>query len=197
MRRRTLVCLMGPAAAGKSTLAKELERRHPESFARVPVDYFFSPRPGGVPFDQYFAQPLEYDWAAVDAALASTGPRRTTPDCDFDQFTWRSPTGGRPIRRAPIYLLDGMRPHPGCSFLVVLELDATTQHRRLVERDLRWGTRVADRCQHLAMTYAAGLRELPRPPDLRLSGTDTLATNAHAVHQALRDRYFLDDTASV
>ena len=33
MRRRTLVCLMGPAAAGKSTLAKELERRHDELVA--------------------------------------------------------------------------------------------------------------------------------------------------------------------
>lgn len=73
---------MAPAGAGKSTLAKELAGRNPELFARVPVDYFFVPRPKEMRLDQYLAQPLEYDWSALDEALASTGPSRTTPDCD-------------------------------------------------------------------------------------------------------------------
>lgn len=59
-----IVCLMGPAGSGKSTLAKELERVRPELFARVPVDYFFEPRPEGKSMADYLARPFAYDWAA-------------------------------------------------------------------------------------------------------------------------------------
>lgn len=176
---------MGPSAAGKSTLAKSLQSMHPERFARVPVDFFFVPRPAEMTVSQYLAAPFTYDWDAVDRALARTGSGRRTPDCDFEQLTWRSEGGGLPIGVAPVYLLDGMRPHPRCEFLVMLDLDQREQRRRLVERDARWGSRVADRESHLASTFEAGCAELPREPDLHLSATAAVEANAATLVDAL------------
>ncbi|GAB3757606.1 hypothetical protein [Microlunatus parietis] len=164
-----IICLMGPAGSGKSTLAKELERVRPERFARVPVDYFFVPRPATESMADYLARPFGYDWPAVDRALAATGPERSTPDCDFTAMRRRAPYGGLPIGPGPVAVLDGMRPHPRCDRLVLLELEPAEQCRRLVDRDRRWGTEVADRQDHLAATFRHGLAERPRDPDLRLS----------------------------
>lgn len=182
-----IVCLLGPSAAGKSTLAKELERRYPERFARVPVDYFFVARPEGMPVAQFLSHPLGYDWDAVDRALSAHGRRRTTPDCDFERFVRRSDAGGLAISDAPVYVLDGMRPHPRCDFLVMLDLDASVQRQRLAERDIRWGTRVASRTAQLTSTFKAGLAQLPRQPDLRLQATATVDANAQRVIEALAD----------
>lgn len=190
MDRRVIVCLMGPAASGKSTLAKFLEAQQPERFARVPVDYFFVPRAADRTPADYFATPLAYDWAALDRALCTpVGERRTTPDCDFERFVRRSRFGGLPINEAPVYLLDGMRPHPRCDVLVMFDLDDSEQRRRLVERDARWGTTVADRHEHLAATFAAGCAELPTAPCVRLTATDDLEQNAMRVIDALTTPY--------
>lgn len=170
---------MGPAGSGKSTLAKELERARPERFARVPVDYFFVPRPAGESMADYLARPFAYDWAAVDRALAATGPERSTPDCDFTAMHRRAPYGGLPIGPGPVAVLDGMRPHPRCVRLVLLDLDPDEQRRRLVDRDRRWRTDVAERHDHLAATFRQGLAERPRDPDLRLAAgqpVDTMIT---------------------
>lgn len=165
---------MGPAGSGKSTLAKRLQGARPELFARVPVDYFFVPRADGTSMSEFLAQPFGYDWAAVDRALTEVGDRRSTPDCDFDTMRWRSPYGGLPIATAPIAVLDGMRPHPQCDRVVLLELEPDEQRRRLIDRDRRWGTRVAERGDHLAATFGQGCAELPRPPDLRLNAADPI-----------------------
>lgn len=184
-----ILCLMGPSASGKSTLAKLLQARNPERFARVPVDYFFVPRAHDQTPAEYFALPLIYDWAAVDRALcAPAGERRSTPDFDFERFVWRSEVGGLPISEASVYLLDGMRPHPRCDFLVTLDLDDREQRRRLIDRDVRWGATVADRHENLAATFEAGCAELPRTPDLRLLATDDAEENATRVVDALTER---------
>jgi chloramphenicol 3-O-phosphotransferase len=66
-----IVCLLGRSGAGKSTLAKRLQELCPESFARVPVDFFFVPRPVGVGIADYLSQPIAYDTRgrAVHAGL--------------------------------------------------------------------------------------------------------------------------------
>ncbi|MFC7621946.1 hypothetical protein [Microlunatus sp. GCM10028923] len=176
-----IICLMGPAGSGKSTLAKELQRVRPDRFARVPVDYFFVPRPAGESMADYLARPFGYDWNAVDRALAATGPERSTPDCDFPAMLRRAPYGGLPIAPAPVAVLDGMRPHPRCDRLVLLDLEPEEQRRRLADRDRRWGTAVADRHDHLAATFRQGLAELPRDPDLRLGGTEAVDTKITAL----------------
>jgi energy-coupling factor transporter ATP-binding protein EcfA2 len=171
-------CVMGPSGSGKSTLAKRLQAVRPDLFARVPVDYFFVPRESGTPVPDYLARPFAYDWAVLDQALSAEGEPRSTPDCDFETMQWRSPHGGLPIATAPILVLDGMRPHPRCDRLVLLELDPTEQRRRLLDRDRRWGTNVADRDDHLAATFRQGCAEAPRPPDLRLDAAAPLESNA-------------------
>lgn len=172
---------MGPAASGKSTLAKRLQESRPDLFARVPVDFFFSPRGETTSMDTYLSKPFDYDWDAVDRVLSATGAERSTPDCDFTAFRWRSPYGGLPVVSAPVMVLDGMRPHPRCDLLIMLDLARDAQTARLQERDRRWGTAVADRRTHLDLTFAQGCAELPREPDLRLDATDPLETNLEAI----------------
>lgn len=183
-----IICLIGPSAAGKSTIAKRLQSLHPERFARVPVDFFFVPRPPQVSMPDYLSAPFAYDWDAVDQTLNEVGTRRSTPDCDFDQLVWRSERGGLPIAEAPAYVLDGMRPHPRCDYLVMLDLDPAVQRQRLIARDLRWGTQVAERSSHLAATFEAGCAELPRKPDLRLSAAAEVEHNANKIISALESR---------
>jgi thymidylate kinase len=181
--RGMLLCLLGPAGSGKSTTAKFLEKHHPQLFARVPVDFFFLPRSADESVGDYLARPFEYDWQQVDNALSADGTGRSTPDCDFTTFDRKADHGGMPITNAPVYVLDGMRPHPRCGILVLLQLDATTQTRRLQDRDVRWGTTVATRTEHLRRTYDAGRAELPRKPDLTLPATDPIEHNAEQIRK--------------
>ncbi|WP_157683633.1 nucleoside/nucleotide kinase family protein [Microlunatus soli] len=173
--------MMGPSGAGKSTLAKRLEESRPDLFARVPVDFFFVPRGDEVSVAEYLSAAFGYDWDAVDRVLTCSGEERSTPDCDFESFRWRAPYGGLPVAEAPVLVLDGMRPHPRCDLLIMLELDSVTQTERLTARDRRWGTAVADRRAHLAATFSQGCRELPREPDLRLDAAATVEDNLGAI----------------
>lgn len=176
---------MGPSAAGKSTLAKHLESAFPERFARVPVDFFFIPRPAGQPLPAFLNEPLAYDWPLLDRALGQHGSERTTPTCDFEQMRRRSATGGLPIGEAPVYVLDGMRPHPACDVVMMLELDRSEQIRRLNDRDERWKTAVANRKAHLEATFRAGCAELVEEPTLRLQASGPLEQNAAQIIAAL------------
>lgn len=177
---------MGPAASGKSTLAKRLQEIHPKVFARVPVDFFFVPRAETTSMDDYLSRPFSYDWDAVDRVLTATGADRSTPDCDFSTFRWRAPAGGLPVASAPVMVLDGMRPHPRCELLIMLELDPDTQAERLQERDKRWGTTVAGRRAHLDATFTQGCAELPRNPDLRLDARAPIETTLETISERVR-----------
>ena len=92
---------------------------------------------------------------------------------------------GLPITDAPTLALDGMRPHPRCDLLILLDLDTTTQRERLIARDRRWNTSVAERTEHLASTFAAGMAELPRDPDLVVPATDPIDRNVDAIVRLL------------
>jgi hypothetical protein len=67
----------------------------------------------------------------------------------------------------------------------MLGLDRHEQRRRLVERDARWGSRVADREANLESTFEAGCAELPREPDLHLSAATAAEANAATLAEAL------------
>lgn len=182
-----LVCVMGAAGSGKSTMAKRLETLRPELIARVPADFFFIPRPPDQSIEGYLAAPFSYDWAGIDRAVTAAGAERSSPDCDFTTFRRRSPHGGLPIGQGPVLVLDGMRPHPRCDLLVLLQIDAETQQQRLIDRNRQWGAAVATRTEHLAATFKTGITEMPRDPDLVLSATDPMEHNDAAVLQLIRD----------
>ena len=187
--RSLRVCLTGPSCAGKSTLAKTLARRRPDIAARVPVDHFFTPRPPGESLGDFLCRPLAYDWEALDRALASTGEAaRSSPVCDFSSFRRLSATGGIAIPAVPVLLLDGMRPHPRCDVLVVLELDDAEQRARLHERDQRWGTSVAEKLDHLRITYGQGQDEIGGDPDLLLDARAPLDLNVRRLEGLIDER---------
>jgi hypothetical protein len=80
-----------------------------------------------------------------------------------------------------VLVLDGIRPHPRCDRLVILELDAMTRRQRLLDRDIRWGTAVADRGHRLDATFELGRAESPKEPDLWLDATRPIDDNARRV----------------
>lgn len=176
---------MGPSASGKSTLAKELQRSFPARFARVPADFFIVPRPAGTTLEEFCSCPLDYDWPAVDRAIAAHGPGRSTPDFDFEAFTRVADTGGIEIAEAPVAVLDGMRPHPNADFTVMCELDPGEQQRRLASRDARWGTRVRNRSAQLTLTFEAGMSDLSGPADLVLPAEASVNLKVERIIQAL------------
>jgi hypothetical protein len=191
-----LICVMGPAAAGKSSLAKAVASLAPDGAARVPVDWFFVPRAPEQPLDDFWSQPLRYDWPLLDAAMAAEDPaRRSTPSCDFAEFRRTAETGGLPIAHAPVYVLDGMRPHPRCDAVVLLTLDGATQRARLTQRDREWGTDLAQRTAHLRITHEQGLADLAGPPDLVLDAAAPLADNARTVRDHVSGRTGQDGSA--
>ena len=185
MPRPLLLSLVGSSGAGKSTLAKHLQARGEGRFVRVPVDFFLVPR-GEESLAEYLDRPLSYDWAAIDRALAATGPARSAPDVDFETFRRRAPTGGPAIAEGRIAVLDWMRPHPRTDVLVIMELAPRVQRRRLRERDLRWGTAVGERRAHLAATYAQGRADLTRPADGVIDASDPIEVSVLEVLRAIR-----------
>lgn len=166
-----VVSICGPSNAGKSQLAKATAATLGEEVAsRVPVDYFFVPRGPDESLAAFHARPMRWDWPLLRQRFAlPVGTATSTPDADFDAFRRNAEEGGLPFTIRPVMLCDAMAPVPGSDLVVVLEVPREERQRRIVERDARWGTRVADRMTHLDATWretSVGLR-----PDLVLDGT--------------------------
>lgn len=171
MPKPLVVSICGPSGAGKSQAAKIVARALGEEHAsRVPTDMFLVPRRARESLEAYFSRPMRWDWALLAARLALPfGTATTTPDVDFTAFQRRSDEGGYGFVVRPVMLVDAMGPYPQSDVVVLLEVPREERERRIVERDGRWGTRVADRLLHLDVTWrdaSMGLR-----PDMVLDGT--------------------------
>lgn len=180
-----VVSLCGPSNAGKSQLAKAAAAQlGPEIASRVPVDYFFVPRPETVSLEVYFSHPLRWDWGLLRERLAlPVGTETSTPDVDFVAFKRRADKGGLPLTIRPVMICDAMGPYPQSDLVVLLEVPDEVRRSRVEERDRRWGTVVADRWQHLEDTWRATSKELI--PDLVLDGTVPLTTLASNLSQTI------------
>lgn len=180
-----LVTIIGGAGSGKSQLAKATASELGEHCAsRVPTDYFLLPRDAGESLDSFLGRPLRYDWTLLDSILRlPMGTRTTTPDIDFERFERRTHMGGLPLVVRPVMICDAMVPYPDADLVVRLDVPAEIRFARVVERDLRWGTRVQDRWEHLDLSWAPITRE---SFDLELDGTEPLGSNARVLAKAIR-----------
>lgn len=181
-----VVSICGPSNAGKSQLAKAVvQELGDEVAARIPVDYFFRPRPESVPRETFLAQPLIWDWPLVaDRLTLPIGTMTSTPDADFDAFIRRKDEGGLLFPIRPVMICDAMAAYPGSRLVVMLDVPDDVRRARLEERDRRWGTVVADRWQHLEATWRHASDGLI--PDVVLDGTAPLATTAAILGQEIR-----------
>jgi uridine kinase len=183
--RRTVVSIAGAAGSGKSQLALAVVALLGEDVAaRVPMDWYIVPR--DLPMAAWLEQPLGYDVEAVRALLsAPVGPTRLTPPFDFETFTRSETTGQRkaiPIR--PVMVLDAMAPWPDADLSVLVDAPAAVRHRRIVDRDARWGSRVIDRWDHLELARRHIEGQAHRF-DLILDGEAPLRANAARIVEAL------------
>lgn len=187
----SIVSIVGPFGAGKSQLAKLTAELLGEDLAsRVPADYFLVPRPIDMPMCDFVRLPLAWDWPLLDGVLALTlGSETSTPDIDFTTFTRHAEHGGLPFTIRPVMLVDAMAPHPRPDLLVQLDASVATRRQRLAERDIRWGTAVLDRWEHLEVTERTAMSQRTRPSDLDLDGEHPLADNAARLAGLIR-RHF-------
>lgn len=189
MRERCVVSIFGPSCAGKSQCAKAVvDVLGAEAASRVPTDHFFVPRAHDVPMAVFDREALRYDWGLVRRVLdAPVGTETSTPDVDFERFTRHGATGGLPITVRPVMLLDAMTPYPDADLWVRLDVPDAVRRERLAERDIRWGTVVSARWEHVETTWADGRRLLEgREPDVVLDGERSLADNAQRLADVIR-----------
>lgn len=181
-----VVSICGPSNAGKSQLAKATAVLLGETVAsRVPVDYFVVPRDQGESLAEFHARPMRWDWPLLSRRLAlPMGTRTSTPDADFETFRRRGDVGGLPFAIRPVMLCDAMEPFPGSDLVVELDVPREERQRRIVERDARWGTRVADRIVHLDATWREASADVR--PDLTLDGTLPLSRLAAELAGTIR-----------
>lgn len=184
--KRTIVSIAGAAGTGKSQLALAVARLlDDEIAARVPMDYFIRPRT--VPMGAWLTQPLAYDHDAVDAILgAPDGTVRLSPPFDFTTFTRSDISGERktiPIR--PVMVLDAMEPWPDADLSVLVETPQDVRHRRIAERDVRWGSQVIDRWGHLEICRRH-IESLDHQYDLTLDGEAPIEENSARIVEAIR-----------
>jgi uridine kinase len=183
-----VVSIAGGGGAGKSQVAKAVVALLGDDIAaRVPMDWYLVPRT--VPMEDWLAQPLAWDWGAVEALLTTpAGETRLTPPFDFETFTRSEETGQRqaiPIRL--VMVLDAMAPWPAADLAVLLEVPADVRRQRVAARDARWRSSVIDRWERqMEPTWrdiAAGEHRF----DLILDGERPIDTNAAAIVASLRD----------
>jgi uridine kinase len=191
-----VVSICGASNAGKSQLAKATVARLGSGIAsRVPVDYFFVPRPESVSLDAFFSQPLRWDWDLLRERLVlPIGTRTSTPDADFDAFQRRAPHGGPEFTVRPIMLCDAMAPFPQFDLVVLIDAPDDERLSRAAERDLRWGTSVGNRWMHLEETWRNASKELV--PDLILDGTEPVTVTAEILCRRILAPFAIGRTTS-
>jgi uridine kinase len=187
---RLVVSICGPSGSGKSQLAEALVVGLGEEVAvRVPADYYLAPAPADGTLTDYFASPLDYDWAALERAVSlPEGTATSTPDFDFESFRRVAETGGRPFVLRRLVFVDAIYPAPFADATIALDPPDDVRRARIVERDERWGTNVIGRWAHLELATAR-LRSLNVAYDLKLAGTDDIDRTAQLVTAWLLDRY--------
>lgn len=152
-RRRLVVSLCGPSGSGKSTLANGVVAALGEDrAARLPTDWYLLPRTAGADWIGY-----RWDWDRVAADLAGAdGTVIVTPAFDFERMRRDTGTGtARRVMPRPVMILDAMEPYPLADLTIRLVIPAGVRRQRLVERDRRWNSRVADRWDTLEASAAA------------------------------------------
>lgn len=181
-----VVTIIGAAGAGKSQLAKATVTELGEHRAsRVPTDYFLVPRGDDQSLESFVARPLRYDWALLRAIFhLPVGTQTTTPDVDFEQFTRRDTGNGLRLTVRPVMICDAMAPYPEANLVVRLDVPDEVRLARIAERDIRWGTRVQDRWQHLETTWH---EVADATVDLVMDGREPLATNARRLAAIILD----------
>lgn len=182
-----VVTICGPAGAGKSVLAKEVAGSFGDALAaRVPADYFLVPRDADEPLARFLARPLRWDWALLGERLRlPVGTESSTPDVDFERLLRRGDTGGLTFPIRPVMIVDAMAPYPASGLVVRLDVPAGVRRARIVERDVRWGTRVIERWAHLEASWAACGDVVP---DLTLDGERLVAENAGIIVSLVGER---------
>ncbi len=93
--------------------------------------------------------------------------------------------GGLGFILCPLMLLDAMVPYPGADLFVRIDVPEEIRHQRIRERDIRWGSNVAERIGHLDATWRSVEAETVEL-DLVIDGTKALTGNAAFLAAFLR-----------
>ncbi len=84
-------------------------------------------------------------------------------------------------------LLDAMVPFPHANLFVRIEVLDDVRLHRIHERDIRWGSDVAQRTGHLDATWKSAQSETI-VPDLVIDGMMTITENAARLAAFIRER---------
>lgn len=147
--------------------------------ARVPADFFLVPRDEAEPLARFLARPLRWDWPLLRERLRlPVGTMSSTPNLDFERFRRLADTGGSSLPIRPVMIVDAMEPYPAADLVVRLDVPAAVRRARIVARDVRWGTRVAERWAQLEASWTACDNVVS---DLALDGERPLLENASVI----------------
>ncbi len=182
------VTIFAPSGCGKSQLAKATaEQLGTDLATRVPTDYFFMPRPAAMPMAKFDCLPLRYDWALIASLLAlPIGTQVSTPDAEFTTFTRQADSGGRAFVIRPVMLFDAMVPYPNADLFVRVDVPGSVRLERIQDRDIRWGSNVAQRTGHLDATWKSA-QSHSIVPDLVIDGMMPLTENAALLAAFIRE----------
>lgn len=183
---RTVISICGGSGCGKSSLALRLVQViGPERSCRIPTDFYLRSNPYPS-LAEFFQHPLSYDWDLLEQNLhAGDGALVSNPVYDFVNFQRIAEDGCRPVVLHPIIILDAMRPYPKADLTILVNCPEEERKRRIIERDIRWKTRVIDFWELHQVTLADIVSESPQF-DLALDGTASLNNNVTKVLSLLR-----------
>lgn len=182
--RRRIVSLCGPTGGGKSSLAVRLvEELGLDRSSRVPADWYLLAEDA----DRSGRSGYGWDWPLIAADLEGPDGRWVrTPAFDFTTMR-RSEAGTvKQFVLRPVMIVDAMMPFPGADLVVRLDTPAGVRRERLAERNVRWGTTVLDRWEHLERSHEAADAG---DADLVLDGRRPLAELAGLVIDAMIRRF--------